>query len=188
MTRIADVDSGRLTADQKRISNLLTLGPRGGVGGPFRVFLHRPLLAETAQSLGLYLRYGSALPPRLIELVILFVTREWKSEYPWYAHKSMAREAGIADHVIESIRTHCPPDFEFPDEAILFVMLEELHCDRRVSEDTYHRAVDLIGEAGVIDAIALAGYYTLVSMTINVFEIGLPDGQDAELQHSSSDR
>jgi 4-carboxymuconolactone decarboxylase len=43
-------------------------------------------------------------------------------------------------------------------------------------------AVRELGEAGVVELVGVLGYYTLVSMTLNAFEIGLPEGEAPELE------
>ena len=69
--RLVPPDPATLTEDQRRVYDQITNGPRGQVRGPLAIWLHRPGLAETAQSLGAYCRYGSSLEPRLSELAIL---------------------------------------------------------------------------------------------------------------------
>jgi 4-carboxymuconolactone decarboxylase len=49
--------------------------------------------------------------------------------------------------------------------------------DRQVSDKTFKAMVDKFGEHGVIDLIAVHGYYTLVSMTLNIAEVPIPEGE-----------
>jgi len=146
------------------------------VRGPLAVWLNRPELAAQAQALGRYCRYETTLPPRLSELAILTLARVWGAEYEWYAHKPIALAAGIAPDVIEALRTHQPLTGAEPDEELVNAFLVMLHRDRVVSDAMYARAVELLGEDGVVDLVGLAGYYTLISMTINVFQVGVPEG------------
>ncbi|HSM20242.1 MAG TPA: hypothetical protein VK844_07740, partial [Hyphomicrobiales bacterium] len=87
MTRIKQLDPAAMSAEQRRIHDEIKAGPRGRVGGPLSVWLRRPGLADPAQKLGLYARYGTALPARLSELAILVTARLWGSVYEWQAHK-----------------------------------------------------------------------------------------------------
>jgi 4-carboxymuconolactone decarboxylase len=50
-----------------------------------------------------------------------------------------------------------------------------------VSAPNYKRAVDAFGEQGVVDLVGVCGYYMLVSMTLNVFEMPLPPGEPEPL-------
>jgi 4-carboxymuconolactone decarboxylase len=44
----------------------------------------------------------------------------------------------------------------------------------------------VLGEAGIIDLVGIAGYYSLVSMTLNVFEVLPPEGEPVELGSNKS--
>lgn len=56
-----------------------------------------------------------------------------------------------------------------------------LHETKRVSDQTYQEIEQLLGTDTLIDLVAIAGYYTLISMTINVFEVPPPAGVAPEL-------
>lgn len=165
---------------QRRIYDEIASGPRKGVRGPLAVWLNNPGLAEHAQALGRYCRYETALSPRLSELAILTMARLWNSEYEWYAHKPIALKAGVSADTVEAIKAHRRFSSE-PEEELIHSFLLVLHQTRAIPDELYENAVDLLGEAAVIDLVGLAGYYTLISMTINVFQVGLPDGAIPEL-------
>ncbi|GAB7535770.1 carboxymuconolactone decarboxylase family protein [Burkholderia sp. 3C] len=181
MKRIADLDPQNMSPKQRAVYDAIASGPRKGVRGPLAVWLHRPELAQHAQALGRYCRYETSLEPRLSELAILTIARVWGSEYEWYAHKPIALEAGVEPDVVEAIRAHRSPVFSHADEAALHALIVELHRTREVSQPIYDAAVKHLGEAGVIDLIGVCGYYTLISMTINVFGVRPPDGTPDEL-------
>lgn len=181
MKRIADLDPAKLTDAQREVYDAIASGPRKGVRGPLAVWLHNPALAQHAQSLGKYCRYDTSLEPRLSELAIITIARVWSSEYEWYAHKRFALEAGVSPEIVEAIRTGAQPVFTKDDEAVVHAFITELHRDRVVSDATYAQAVALLGQTGVIDLTGIAGYYTLISMTINVFGVTPPDGVANEL-------
>jgi 4-carboxymuconolactone decarboxylase len=42
--------------------------------------------------------------------------------------------------------------------------------------------VEKFGEQGVVDLVGLSGYYDLVSMTLNVAQVQLPDGEKPPLK------
>ncbi|MCH2010894.1 hypothetical protein MKX19_02035 [Acinetobacter pittii] len=44
-----------------------------------------------------------------------------------------------------------------------------------------NKTTSLLGTDTLIDLVAIAGYYTLISMTINVFEVPPPAGVAPEL-------
>jgi 4-carboxymuconolactone decarboxylase len=181
VTRIAELEPASMSGEQRRIYEEIGAGPRGRVAGPLSVWLHRPGLADPAQKLGRYVRYETALPARLSELAILVTARLWGSEYEWQAHKGHALKAGLSPKTVEAIRAKRRPDFETDDEAVVYDFAVSLDRERRVPDALYRRAVAILKEDGVVDLVGILGYYTLISMTINAFEIAPPPGQGREL-------
>ncbi|MEI7925916.1 MAG: carboxymuconolactone decarboxylase family protein, partial [Chloroflexota bacterium] len=59
----------------------------------------------------------------------------------------------------------------------VYVFVNEYLQTHRVSDATYDRAKAALGENGVVDLVGIVGYYCLVSMTLNVFEVALPAGE-----------
>ncbi|MFW1923676.1 carboxymuconolactone decarboxylase family protein [Acinetobacter geminorum] len=179
--RLKAIDPEHLTAEQQVVFDAIASGPRKGVRGPLAIWLHHPKLANLAQSLGQYCRYDSCLEPRLSELAILLMGRHWLAEYEWAAHKPYAIEAGLSTDLIEAIRLGEQPVFIHKDEQLIYQFICELHETKRVSEQTYREIEQLLGTDTLIDLVAIAGYYTLISMTINVFEVPPPAGVTPEL-------
>lgn len=165
----------QMTQHQQRVYDAIMAGPRGKVRGPLAVWLHRPGLAEHAQALGQYCRYDSSLPPRLSELAILTLAAFWQSEFEWWAHQPVAVDAGVSAMVTEHIRLGEAPEFTQTDEAVVYEFIRSLLEKRCVLDELYERAVTMLGQDKVVDLVGLAGYYTLVSMTLNVFHIQQAD-------------
>lgn len=165
----------QMTEHQRRVYDAIMAGPRGKVRGPLAVWLHRPGLAEHAQALGQYCRYDSSLSPRLSELAILTLAAFWQSEFEWWAHQPIAVNAGISEAVTERIRLGETPEFIEQDESIVYRFIRSLLESRRVPDELYDLAVNVLGQDKVVDLVGLAGYYTMVSMTLNVFQIHQSD-------------
>ena len=149
------------------------------MSGPFNAWLRSPVLGEAAQRVGEAVRFESALPPQLRELAILVVAAKWKAQYEWWAHERIARREGLDEGVIESVKAETLPDFSNSTESVVYNFARELLDEHHVSDHLYNDAVELLGEAGVVELVILLGYYTLVSMTLNVFEVPVPTGEDA---------
>lgn len=162
---------------QKEVSDAIASGPRGGVRGPLAIWLHRPELAARAQDLGRYCRYDTVLDDKLSELAILVTGRVFESEYEWQVHKGIALKAGLPPDVIEAIRLNQRPEFDDPAQEVVHDVARAAHEQRQVDDELYARAVTEIGEAALVDLIGLLGYYTLISLTINVFKVP-PLGDD----------
>lgn len=155
------------------------LNSEGGMSGPFNAWLRSPVLGDAAQRVGETVRFESALPPQLRELAILIVAAKWKAQYEWWAHERIARREGLDERVIENVKAETRSDFSNPTEAVVYNFARELLDEHRVSDNLYDEAVELLGEAGVVELVILLGYYTLVSMTLNVFEVPVPAGESA---------
>ena len=169
-------DETALTPAQQPLYDAILNGPRGIVEGPLRVWLQSPGLADKAQALGAFCRYGTTLPPDLSELAILVTGAFWKSGFEWAVHAPIAAKAGIAPDVIEAIRQGHRPTGLSDKAAAVHDFATELHRNRAVSDETYARAEAALGLQGVVDLVGILGYYTLISMTINAFHVPLPDG------------
>jgi 4-carboxymuconolactone decarboxylase len=178
MARLPDIDVARLTPEQRKVHDAIVAGPRGKVEGPLRVWLTSPALAARAQELGAFCRYHTSLPPRLSELAILVTAAHWRAGFEWYAHEKFAREAGISAAVIEAIKAKSAPRLANEDEAAVHAFARELLQTRRVSDATYARATAALGMVGVVDLVGILGYYGLISMTINAFQVPVPNGPD----------
>jgi 4-carboxymuconolactone decarboxylase len=171
----------QMTPAQREVAEAIASGPRGGLRGPFQAWLRSPEIAQRLQQVGEYLRFSSSVPQRLNELAILITARAWDAQFEWYAHHRLALEAGLDPALAADIAAGRRPAAMQADEAVVYDFCTELRATRRVSDATLARAQGLLGEAGVIDLIAVSGYYDIVSMTLNVAEVPLPDGLEDPL-------
>ncbi|MFD0853010.1 carboxymuconolactone decarboxylase family protein, partial [Actinomadura adrarensis] len=153
----------------------LAAGPRGAVFGPFVPLLRSPELMTRLQLVGEYLRFGSVLDDDLVELVILYVARTWDQEFEFGYHRPLAARAGLPEHVIDAVARGVRPTSGRPEIGHVYDLLDELHTTRQVSDATYATALDALGEAGVVEAVGTAGYYTTLAMTMNTARTPPPD-------------
>jgi 4-carboxymuconolactone decarboxylase len=182
MPRLPDLTPEEMTPEQRAVAEAIQSGPRGGgLRGPFQVWLRSPELADPAQRLGAYCRYGTSLSPNLSELAIILTGKHWTAQYEFWAHARLALAAGVSEAAVESIRTGGAPSFTDPAEQLVYDLVTEYLRTNRVSDATYERAVATLGERGVVDVFGIVGYYSLVSITLNVFEVALPDGVEPPL-------
>jgi 4-carboxymuconolactone decarboxylase len=159
------------STEQKAVLDEILSGPRGNLNGPFLGWIFSPEFAQHAQRLGAFCRYQTGLPLRLSELAILVTAARWQAQAEWYIHHPIAVEAGVPAQLAEAIRTGSEPVFDDADDALIHAFATELYETRRVSDATYRNAVERFGHTVVINLVGLLGYYTLVAMTLNVFDM-----------------
>ena len=144
--------------------------------GPFNVLLRSPEIGDQVQQLGNSIRFASGLSPAQRELATLAAGRAWTSRYEWYQHARYAAQAGVPASVIDAIAAGRAPDLGVlaNDDALAWRVAEELMFTRRVSDETYREALAAIGAQRLAAVGALAAYYELVSMILNVDRYPLP--------------
>ena len=175
--RFPEIKREQMTDAQKRVYDEIA-SSRGGVRGPFGVLLRSPELADRWQRLGEYVRFKTSLPPRLNEFAILITARVWGSKYEWFAHRPLAIKGGLAESIAEDLAQNKRPANMKPDEEVVYDFCTTLHREHFIDEALFKRAMETLGERGVIDLVAVSGFYAAVSMVLNVAEIPIPpDGK-----------
>jgi len=148
----------------------------GHIGGPFDGWCLNPSIGRRIWQLGGAIRHKPSIDRRYIELAILVTGQLWQAQFEWYAHERMARDAGLPESVIQSIKVGEEPEFDDAGDETAWRLCTMLHRDKKVDDETYAAAVAVHGEPGVADLIHALGFYVLVCMTLNTFEVELPEG------------
>jgi 4-carboxymuconolactone decarboxylase len=175
--RMAPIPLDKMSPAQRKVAEDIMAGPRGGLRGPFNAWLRSPELADRLQKVGEYLRFNSSLDKRVNEMAIIMTAQAWGSQYEWYAHAPLALKAGLDPAIVEAIGAGRKPEKMKDDEAIVWEFTTQLRRDHAVNDETYAKAVATFGEQGVMDLIAVNGYYDMVSMTLNVARVAPPAGE-----------
>lgn len=186
--RFAILQPDQMNAEQKKLFDTIVAGPRaqnyGGEaarrvlsGGPFNAWMRSPELGYRLQAVGEHVRFNTSIPKRLNELAILITAREWTSQYEWHAHHALAMKEGLDPAIAEAIANGKRPTGMKEDEAAVYDFCIQLHRAKKVDDANFKRVKALFGEQGVIDLIGVSGYYTAVSMTLNVAEVPVPGGK-----------
>jgi 4-carboxymuconolactone decarboxylase len=110
-------------------------------------------------------------------LAIITTARFWRAQYEWYAHAPLAAKAGVPSAAIEAIRTGGTPRFAAEDETLVHRICSEIFRTQRLTDDSFNQAIAALGEQGLVEVIAIIGYYTLIGNTLNLFQVGLPTGE-----------
>jgi 4-carboxymuconolactone decarboxylase len=146
----------------------------GSLAGPFNAFVHAPEVGWRMSSLGHQLRFGTSIERRLSELAIITVGARWQAEFEWWAHARMAREHGVPDAVVDAIGRGEDPPITDADERVIYTAAHQLSRTGRLKPNAYAGAHLLLGNAGMVELVALCGYYTLISFLLNAFDVPVP--------------
>jgi 4-carboxymuconolactone decarboxylase len=189
LRRFKLIPFAEMTPPQKAYADAVMAGPTSAtgsaavvpgaatIGAPFNVYLRSPELAAALRPVGEYIRFKTSLPAKLNEFAILVTARQWTAQYEWFAHHRLALKAGLDPAVAEDLAQGRRPKGMQPDEEMIYNFSQELHTQHGVSDATFKTVRDRFGEQGVVDLIAVNGYYVLVSMILNVDRTPVPGGK-----------
>ena len=181
--RFKELTPATMTPEQKKAADAIQAGPRGtGLRGPFNALLRALELCDLVQRVGAYVRFSSSIPQRLNELAIIMAGRKWTAQYEFYAHRRLAIQAGLKTEICDAIAAGTRPAGMQGDEAEVYDFCTELLGTGHVSDGNFKKIADRFGERGVIDLIGAVGYYSLVSMVLNVDGVPLPQGETPPLK------
>ena len=171
----------QLSAEQQAVAAEVLNQSSAGLGGPYGMLIKSPELLKRYLLMTDYLRQKTSLPRRLNEMAILLEARLWDAQYEWWAHEPLARKAGLPEAIISDIREGKRPASMQPDEAIVYEVVTELLNKRQLSDDTFGRASQILGEQQVVDLVAVAGFYVMVSAVIIAGRVAIPNGAPAPM-------
>ena len=172
----------QMSPAQRAAAAEISAGPRGEVRGPFLALIHNAELARRVQALGEHLRFRSKLPPKLLELAVLVTARRWSCQFEWFMHEKLARKAGLDERIIAAIGQAQLPKHMGKEESLVHAFCLQAHTTGHVDDATFAAAKDLFGLDGVLELLALNGYYSMMAMVLNSSGIPLPEGAAPPLQ------
>ena len=166
---------------QRIAANELIAGPRKGVKGPFIPLLRSPELMSRLQKVGEYLRFHSAVPPRIAEFAMLCVARSWSQQFEWVMHVPLALSAGTTRETVDALREGRRPSSMSPAEAAVYDFIGELTNTKGVAQATYESVLEDLGEQGLIDLLGILGYFTTMCMVLNAAHTPPEPADDLDL-------
>jgi 4-carboxymuconolactone decarboxylase len=150
-SRIRDIPEDQLSPAQKAAIEAV-LGGRGRIPGPYRIWLHSPVMMQRLERLGTFLVNDSSLTKREQEFAILCIAAHWHGNYVFTVHSRVAREQGVPQGAIDDIAADRDP----------------------ASDAVFARAVAALGEEGLADLIVYLGYYSAVAMAMKLHRVPVP--------------
>jgi 4-carboxymuconolactone decarboxylase len=174
MARLAPLTPKQMTEKQRRIHDVVARTRKGSVGGPFSVWYRVPELAEPANLLHNAFRLNGTMDRRLFEMLILLVAHKYGAKYVWSHHVNQALKAGLARSTIDAIAGDREPRFEQHDEKFYYDVIQELLDSKTLRDATYREALSHLGEALLIEVVTAVGFYSMVSLVVNTFDVDPP--------------
>ncbi len=172
--RLPPLPPEQWTDAQRERAEAIIRGPRGALISPFVPLLRSPELMDHAQAMGEYLRFRSALGMHLSEFVILLTARAWTQQVEWAIHAPIALKEGVPAATIEAIAQGRRPDHLTEDQAAVYAFVTELQHNKSVCDATWSVFVQRFGEREAMDLVGIVGYYTFLSMVMNVARTAVP--------------
>jgi 4-carboxymuconolactone decarboxylase len=170
-----------MTPEQKQMTDHALAG-RGPVG-MFNIAVRNAEAGDLLFTMGDRVRFHMAVPDKLKELAIIITARYWAAQYEWLAHRRAAVQAGLTEDKVQAIAEGRRPVGMSADEEAVYNFITELFKPKQVSDDTFAAAKKSVGERGVVDLLATAGFYQIVSMFMNVDRLPMADNQKPELKY-----
>ena len=179
--RLPEIPAGKMTEAQKKAADEFVAGRGTPLVGPFIPLLRSPEVMLRAKAMGDYLRFKSVLPPRLSEFAILITARQWTQQFEWGVHAPIAVKAGLRPEIVKAVAEGSRPAGMSEEETIVYDFCIELHHNKSVSDATYAQALAKFKEQGIIDLVGINGYYSFLSMVMNVARTPPPKDAEATL-------
>ncbi len=176
--RFSQLTMDRLTDQQKPLAEQIMKISSVGIGGPYNPLMRSPVLGQRMFDLLHYLRWETSVPLKLNEFAILIIGRQWRSQVEWLAHAPLAIKAGLSPDIVAELKADKRPSNMPAQETAVYDFVTELTTKHAVSDETFNRAKELLGEQQVVDLTAVAGSYVAVAMLLAMSEQGVPPGRE----------
>ncbi len=144
---------------------------RGEVRGCFPALLHVPTIADHTASLGGYLRFDGKLEPKVRTLAALTASRELDCIHEWAASVKNAEKNRISRETLVAVHQRQPTTGLPPDEAEIVDYVRALIHSHRVTAPAFQSMLARLGVSGIVELTATIGYYSMISCTLNAFEL-----------------
>lgn len=158
-------------ADELANREMLIAGPRGGVTGPYKIWVRNGPLVRALVELDTHLNRGSSLSSADREIAVLVCAEHWDSAYVARAHTQRAVDCGVPAHVVAAVLAGQLPAFADPRQKLVYRLTRELYDGGVLSDEMFEHAIEMLGQDGLSDLVAFLGYYTAVALTLNAYAV-----------------
>ena len=182
MSRLEELSYEEMNPEQQALHDEILSGPRSRIGGPMNGWFRSPKIGSLIQKVGAYCRYHTTLEPKLSELAILVVARQWNQPVEWWAHQPLAIKAGLKPEIAEAIENRLRPTFEDEREEAVYEVAQEILDTKKLRDPTYKNALTVLGEKTLFELTVIIGYYACIAIQMNCFDVGISEGEEPRLK------
>jgi alkylhydroperoxidase family enzyme len=147
----------------------------GALMGPWNPWLHEPGIGKAIWDLTLAMTAGASLPDTIRQIVILVVGARFDAAYEIYAHIAVAEHEGMSPERLATLVADLRPADLSREEGVAFDLAYALVRGGTLPEPIYRLAREVFGQHGLSEMIYLVGLYSLVSTTLNGFNVPVPE-------------
>ena len=160
---------------QSHFKGFVNMRPDGALLGPWNPWLREPQFGKPVWDLVKAMVSNPSLPAAVREVAILVTGSHFRSGYELYAHVLVAEQRGLPDEKLATIVAGQRPVDLTRQEAVAYDMASALVGGGVLPELTWRAAVKEFGEHGAAELSYLVGVYCMVSVTLNTFDVPVPD-------------
>ena len=169
---------------EQNFQGFSSIAENGALMGPWNPWLHEPQFGKPIWELTKALSFSPSLPKPVREVAILVTGAKFRAAYEIYAHVMLAEQRGISDDKIATIVAGQRPSDLTHDEAVAYDVASALVSHGALPELNYRHAVQKFGVHGAAELIYLVGLYCLVSVTLNGFDVPVPEPEATRTVHT----
>src|SRR5580704_14547250 len=185
--RLPLIPPSELTPEQKSLYDEMRKGIKsnfnafkveredGALMGPWNPWLHEPGIGKAIWDLTLAMTASASLPDNVRQIAILVVGARFGAAYEIYAHIAVAEKEGMKPERLATLVADVKPGNCTPEESVAYDFAFALVRGGVLPEPLYRLAVETFGQHGTNELIYLVGLYSLVSTTLNGFNVPVPE-------------
>ena len=177
MTRRVPVVTREQVAEEHKAAydEVTEIRGQAPVVGPSSVLIYSPEMAVLANRLSEHIRTDSTLSERNLRLAALIGARSMDCQYIWVAQAAACRRLGVSDALVDALRERKELPTMAPEEAAVVNYALELADTNHVRQETFDAALGQLGARGLTEFTTYMGYFRLMAMNTNAFNVDLPD-------------
>ena len=160
---------------EEKFNDFEAMRDDGALMGPWNPWLQSPKVGGAIWELTKAVSTDPKVPAKAREIAILVTGAHFNAAYEIYAHVAAAEEKGLDEDMLASLVAGVQPQGLNEEQSVAYEVATSLLAGATLPRPTWDRAVRVLGEPATHELIYLVGLYCLVSVTLNGFNVPVPD-------------